>query len=83
MDFGEAGAYQLRQRLNTKGHRDKGAWAVSLRAVDFIFSPSLSRLPPTARLIVIDQEEGTRLVTPKLARPLVNDASEVHVEAVS
>lgn len=38
VDFGEAGAYQLRQRLNTKGHRDKRAWVVSLLPVDFIFS---------------------------------------------
>lgn len=36
VDFGEA--YQLRQRLNTKDHRDKRAWVVSLLPVDFIFS---------------------------------------------
>lgn len=45
VDFGEAGAYQLRQRLNTKGHRDKRAWVVSLLPVDFIFSRLFSVLP--------------------------------------
>lgn len=60
MDFGEAGAYQLRQRLDTKGQRDKRAWVVSLLPVDFIFSLVVSLLPPRGVSLLIETKEESR-----------------------
>lgn len=60
VDFGEAGAYQLRQRLDTKGQRDKRAWVVSLLPVDFIFSLVVSLLPPRGVSLLIETKEESR-----------------------
>ena len=59
-----AGAYQLRQRLNTKGHRDKRAWVVSLLNWVVSTSSSLVVSSCTLSLLVfhddVDRDRGKR-----------------------